>query len=266
MFISAYHNINKSLIPSVNRYSTSFSGRKLTSTELDIIKTRLKNTDKEQNNKKIPPCGEIRVKNKTGKEVTLTVQKQNNKNHSVKTFFIRKKNDTKTLIGYASCFIYPFKRKIQSLYGLQGNNDKGIDFLYMNSAGQEEFQDIGKKIHQLIVETSILEGCPGKIFITSEAQFKNLSPTGFHYKNGFVPYIDNGEKYKKDKRTEDKIKAQIQKNDGYTPIDEIFMYLSPEGFEKWKKEIRENPILDATKQRISSLRANQRGVLQQLSK
>ncbi|OGI00200.1 MAG: hypothetical protein A2Y25_05385 [Candidatus Melainabacteria bacterium GWF2_37_15] len=232
--------------------------------QLAIIKYNLKKDVEEKF------CGEIKATNKSGQEEVLNIYKTINKSNE-KVYLVRKQDDNKTLIGAA---IYTIKNNpvIKGLYNLQDNDDFSyISGEYIFSTGQDEYIDLnlGKKLHQLRIETSILEGCPGKVLIYSAKTISDFIPTGFHYKNGFVPckliFEDDG--LLRDNEAEKKIIKDMQKNKGYTSVKEINMYLSSENFENiWLKQILKNPLLDETKQKISNSIVNQKAGWQQLSK
>lgn len=240
-----------------NKYLIGFGGR-LTQDDIQQIQKKLAQIELDFKRHEKELCGSVKIKNKSGEDDFLDVYKVNIQKFDY--YFIKKQDKDRTLVGYTSYCKLNDSSVTKDLYNSQ-SEDAYIGGIFMLAGGQNEYKNLGKKLHQIRIEKSITEGCPGKVLIGSEAKINDVSPTGFHYKCGFVPYIDKilDDKnlplhdrilYKRDTDDEKQIKKDLA-DKGYTDLQCILMYLPPENFAKWKQEIAENPILDETKQLIA---------------
>lgn len=114
---------------------------------------------------------------------------------------------------------------------------KGLYIEQMDSFKKDKYKGVGTAMHQLAVETSLLQGLKGKVSLYSLRE-----AVGFHYKCGFRTG---------DTETDRLIHQAIQEaKDNNSPEDvrwgrSVNMHLPPKNIARWKKIIRELPILNA---------------------
>lgn len=257
MLVSAYSAYqNKYIQPSLPRQNThapAFGTRELTENQLYFLKIELIEREKLLDKSQEKPCGTLKIETKTGgyEDLNVLSYEENGKNH------ICVRDKTKKLLGYGQYFIIEDSKKTEQLYNANNDEKAYMSAAYMLSGHQDRYKHLGNKIHQLFIEKSIQEGCPGRIFLDSTMQTDGLCPTAFHYDNGYAPYNpfivlpSFKYEYQRDFSKEKQILEDMKDNKGYTDINHVKMYLPPEHFAKWKQQIRENPILDETKQLIA---------------
>ena len=238
MIISGYQNF---------QFKSVYFGIKLASEEIEKIKKELARMDsrlKKAGIKEVS-CGKITAQTRSRKEESLKITKARYNGESL--YLVRKPNPENTLLGYVTYKVEEGNKVINDLYGLHSRDLSYINCTCMLADGQDEYKDLklGKKLHQLIIETSILEKCPGRVYIAEAFNpVAGISPVGFHYGNGYVPRkFGKYGFFIRDERIENKIKKDMEKS-GYTRIDDISMFLSPEGFKQWQREIAEKPLLN----------------------
>lgn len=103
---------------------------------------------------------------------------------------------------------------------------------------REKYQNIGKKLHQIAIEQSLINGCCGRVTLNA-----SLESHGFHYKCG----------YKFDNPTANtEIEQQLAQNPKKAILNyNTSMYLPEETLKKhWIPEILSNPVFGESLEKI----------------